>query len=327
MTLTRPKRNLIKYILLSMLVVAAPFKGFASTTYQPLSTTDFETGQIQGFDTNYGSWYVQANTGDIKITSAPGGKGGNAALVSINKSENYSNVANGVPRAELSSNVKLYLGKDYNLSWKTYMPTDFQFDNSNNRDQFMQVHQTSTQGDGEPPFTIGLAGSKYYYSSYFGNPVVVNFADASGDKGKWVTWNLHYVPSANSSTATTEISKNGQLVAKYTGQNAFSDGTGYLKLGIYKWDWNNVATNVTNRSIYFDDAVISQGAQQQTVSAVPASPSNLTMTNLTKGTSTGNYYVNLKWQDNSNNESGFKILQSINSTSNFNFIKSPGENS
>ena len=61
-------------------------------------------------------------------------------------------------------------------------------------------------------------------------------------------------------------------------------------------------------------------------SQAPTAPSNLIVTGVYKGTTTRNYYVALKWADNSNNETGFQIYQSINSSSNFSLIKSPAAN-
>lgn len=222
-----------------------------AATYQPISTTNFEFGSITTGGSNYYDWYVQCNTGDITILPASIGK---VAKVSINKSENFSKVANGSPRAELQNRKILYTGKDYKIEWKTHLPPDFKFDNPDNRELFMQIHHTS--GDGSPPVEVGLAGNKYYYdTASFGAPR--KFSDASLDKGKWVSWVMHYKPSVTGG-ALTEIYKNGQLLVSYAGKNAYPTGNGYMKLGIYKWDWKNSSwpSIVTNRTIYFDDAVI-----------------------------------------------------------------------
>ena len=64
-----------------------------------------------------------------------------------------------------------------------------------------------------------------------------------------------------------------------------------------------------------------------TVGQIPNAPSNLTFVSVAKGATSGNYYVNLTWKDNSNNETGFEIYQSINSTGNFKLIKTLAANS
>ncbi|OGH97019.1 MAG: hypothetical protein A2104_09690 [Candidatus Melainabacteria bacterium GWF2_32_7] len=62
------------------------------------------------------------------------------------------------------------------------------------------------------------------------------------------------------------------------------------------------------------------------ISNVPAAPSELAVTGVSRGATSGNYYVNLTWKDNSNNETGFEILQSINSINNFQVAKTPAAN-
>lgn len=252
-------KNKIKIgVLSASILIPAVVLSQIAMTYKPISSTDFETGSITQGGTNYYDWYVQANTGAITTVTAPAGKGGIAAKVTINKSDNFSKVANGTPRAELQSRKTLYTGKDYKIEWKTYLPLDFKFDNPDNRELFMQVHQTA--GDGSPPIEVGLSGNKYYYdSNFFGAPKAFN--DASLDRGKWISWTMHFKPSATGG-AITEIYKNGVLLVTYTGKNAYSTGNGYMKTGIYKWDWNNQSwpSKVTNRTIYFDDINISEGS-------------------------------------------------------------------
>ena len=58
-----------------------------------------------------------------------------------------------------------------------------------------------------------------------------------------------------------------------------------------------------------------------------AAPSDVAITSVSKGATSGTYYVNLTWKDNSTTETGFKIYQSINSTSNFQIVKTPIANS
>jgi hypothetical protein len=56
--------------------------------------------------------------------------------------------------------------------------------------------------------------------------------------------------------------------------------------------------------------------------AVPAAPTNLAATGTTKN-SAGQLFIGLKWQNNATNATSLEILQSINSTSNFQVIKTP----
>ena len=72
---------------------------------------------------------------------------------------------------------------------------------------------------------------------------------------------------------------------------------------------------------------VPQYIQANTTVTVPAAPSNLAVTGVSKGASTGAYYVNLAWNINSTNQTGFNIFQSINSTSNFTQIATVAANS
>jgi len=60
---------------------------------------------------------------------------------------------------------------------------------------------------------------------------------------------------------------------------------------------------------------------------IPAAPSTLKVTSVTKGATTGNYFVNLTWVDNSNNETQFELQQSVNSTNAFRAVAIPAQNS
>ncbi|MDD3149651.1 MAG: hypothetical protein PHV68_02360, partial [Candidatus Gastranaerophilales bacterium] len=70
----------------------------------------------------------------------------------------------------------------------------------------------------------------------------------------------------------------------------------------------------------------SNTAEAVIVKPVPKAPSNLVIESTAKGATSGNYYVNLKWNDNSDDESGFEILQATGSTDNFSVIKTPTAN-
>ncbi|MDD3014116.1 MAG: fibronectin type III domain-containing protein, partial [Candidatus Gastranaerophilales bacterium] len=59
---------------------------------------------------------------------------------------------------------------------------------------------------------------------------------------------------------------------------------------------------------------------------VPATPTNLGLTSVTRGGTSGSYYINLTWKDNATNETGYEILESVNSTSSFRIIKTPAVN-
>ncbi|MDD3013295.1 MAG: heparin lyase I family protein [Candidatus Gastranaerophilales bacterium] len=221
--------------------------------------SNFDSGKIQPHPNKDDGWYIQANPGDIKIVDAPGGKKGKALRVSISKTEDFAGVANGSPRAELLRPREFYHGEDYTIKWKTFLPDNFQFDNSSNEEIITQIHQDAASGS--PPFALGLAGNKYFMVSdtplgkqkkFFGNAEI--------DSGKWIDWTLHYKPSF-SDEGLSELYKNGQSVAKFVGPNTYpNNDIGYLKIGIYKWFWKKPSypSKVDSLTIYFDDISISQ---------------------------------------------------------------------
>ena len=72
-----------------------------------------------------------------------------------------------------------------------------------------------------------------------------------------------------------------------------------------------------------------ESAATNTVSTVfgaPTAPSTLTMTGVTKGATTGIYYVNLKWTDNSSNETGFNVYKSTSATGTFSLVATTAAN-
>jgi len=83
-----------------------------------------------------------------------------------------------------------------------------------------------------------------------------------------------------------------------------------------------VAVNATGKSAVSN--VIE--AKVGTTATVPATPSNLTLVSVTKGITSGSYYINLTWKDNATNETGYEILESVNSTGSFQILKTPAAN-
>jgi len=222
-------------------------------------TSNFESGSIQPHPRENDGWYIQANSGDIKIVDAPGGKKGKALKVSINKNEDFSPVVNGSPRAELLRPREFYHGENYIIKWKTFLPEGFQFDYPSNEEIITQIHQDASSGS--PPFAIGLAGDKYFMVSDTPIGKQKNFFGSAGpDCGKWVTWSLNYKPSF-SDEGLIELYKNGKPVAKFVGPSAYpGNDSGYLKIGIYKWFWKKPSypSKVDSITIYYDEVSISQ---------------------------------------------------------------------
>jgi hypothetical protein len=183
---------------------------------------------------------------------------GHALKVTINRTDDYSRVANGVPRAEVSFGTvcRFARGTEYLIRWGTFIAPEFEFDNQQ-PEGLAQIHEGARAGS--PPFGLNLNGSNYEVrvQGKQGNTVIGN---AAADKGKWVQWSLRYKPDERGPGAITELYKDNKIVFNGNGTaNAWpNDDSSYFKIGIYKWWWQSRPSNVTLRTIYFGDVSIAE---------------------------------------------------------------------
>lgn len=227
--------------------------------FSPLVETNFPNMSLK-------PWRVQANQGDIEIVPNPTKFSKNVMKAHINIDEDFSNIANGSPRAEiLDAGVMIINDSEYLIKFKTYLPKDFQFEtNYSNPSIFFQVHQQDIYL-GSPPFAMEIDKGQYVMTSMT-SPVgvpkdfefsVIPFGKIKNDLGKWVDWKVFYKPS-HSERGRVIIWKNGALVLDYTGCCAYNNSTGYLKFGIYKWNWKRVPSTTTDVITYFADIHVCQ---------------------------------------------------------------------
>jgi len=87
------------------------------------------------------------------------------------------------------------------------------------------------------------------------------------------------------------------------------------------------AVTINNQSVTISNSPVYLKTAGTPVATVPAAPTNLQVVNVTKGATTGAYYVNLTWTDNSGDETGFQIQQSVNSTNTFQSVATPAAGS
>jgi hypothetical protein len=178
--------------------------------------------------------------------------------VSINSTQDYSHVANGAPRAEVSFGnlCRFERGKEYLIRWSSLIPQDFEFD-SMQPEGIAQIHEGSPSGS--PPFGLNLNGSQYQVRVQ-GRTGATTIGDASGDKGRWVQWSLRYKPDDSGTDGITELYKDNKVVLNANGTpNAWQgDDRAYFKMGIYKWWWQSRPSAVTDRTMYFGDVAMSQ---------------------------------------------------------------------
>lgn len=181
--------------------------------------------------------------------------GGPALQTTMNRADDFSNVANGTPRAELSfaGLTKFFIGGDYEVQWSTMIPRDYDLDHQQ-VEIVTQIHQSSPQGS--PPFALMLAGDSYQVDIRGPHAVrKFTFGDPRNDVGRIVYWVLRYQPDETGASSVTDLYKDGALVVQ--GRhivNAYPNEVGaYLKIGVYKWDWKSRPSDVTVRTMYYGD--------------------------------------------------------------------------
>lgn len=123
---------------------------------------------------------------------------------------------------------------------------------------------------------------------------------------------------------------NGILQRDFTeGKVLFNDtsssATVTLPSGVYTTVDGNAVTTVTLGSLKGIVLKSKGSTPPPPVTTAPAAPSEMTVASVVKGATSGKYFINLTWKDNSNNETGFELYQSLNA-SDFQLIKTPAAN-
>ncbi|HGL6716647.1 polysaccharide lyase [Burkholderia contaminans] len=182
---------------------------------------------------------------------------GTLLRVTMNRWQDFSSVASGTPRSEISFSpvFRFVNGGDYEVRWSTVIPADYRFD-SRQPELIAQLHQWGSNGS--PPFALLLNNGRYEVDvrAAPGMPSrSIAFGDPSADRGKRVCWVLRYRPDDRGVDALTDVFRNGERVVHVTGvPNAYpNDRDAYFKLGLYKWWWKTRPSDVTERTMYYGD--------------------------------------------------------------------------
>lgn len=230
--------------------------------YTELVKTDFSDSSVM-------LWKIQANPEDVTVTTNPTNSSKNVLKVHMNINEDFSHVANGSPRAEIVT-TKFFLENDseYLIEFKTYLPDDFRLETSeSNPHCFFQVHQNISTGS--PQLLLGIDRNEYQMTSDSAvsflehKKVIKYFGNVKKDLGKWVKWTIFYTPSFGENGKVI-ILKNNRTVLNYKGVCAYNNTAGYLKFGIYKWNWQKTPTTVTDMTTYFSNINIYKLIQKDT---------------------------------------------------------------
>jgi hypothetical protein len=232
-----------------------------TTAFASIYDKLFSTTWSGGIDAEIG---VQANAGDIVVVDDPVVAGRKAVRVQMSKSEDFSKIANGVPRAELifPKAVSFSQGPDYLLRWSTFIPAGFKFD-TKQAVIVTQVHQGKWTGG--PTIALALQGKRYAISERGGaNTTTVSAGKwlccADSDQGKWVNWALRYVADDSGHHASTQLWKDGHSVFASQGTpNAYVGvQDAYLTMGLYKAGWNESSSDVSEITLFFGPVSVSK---------------------------------------------------------------------
>ncbi|MFP6557997.1 heparin lyase I family protein [Paraburkholderia sp. B3] len=226
----------------------------ANSNGRPQPTLLFSADWAKGISKAFG---VQANAGDLEVIPDPTGKFERVLRVTLNRSEDFAHVENGVPRGELlfPAPVRFEQGKEYIVKWSTLLPSDFEFDAK----QLVIITQIN-QGHwlGGPTVALALEGAKYAISQHGGvHHEQVSAGEwlccADKDKGRWVNWKLDYVSDETGNVASTRLFKDDLLVFDSEGHPNAYPGVedSYFKIGLYKPDWNKKPTDINRISIFY----------------------------------------------------------------------------
>jgi hypothetical protein len=171
---------------------------------------------------------------------------------------------NGGTRAELSFPLATSLNRWY--SYALYAPSaQYKYDDDD--EVLSQWHQ----GGGETPALCIRVREDRLYIRILGTWVDLGVFE----KDKWQAYVMHIIHSSGSD-GLIEFWRNGVKIMNRTGPNMYSLSDDdfhypYLKMGIYKSDWNGSSTTSTSvRVLYYDDIKI--GNELATYSTMAPTP-------------------------------------------------------
>lgn len=210
-------------------------------------------GQLLFSDNLEGSSYLSGwniqNGGTayaIQHLAAPGG--GKALRMELRQ---------GDPPNNSGTRTEVYYPQRLGEAWysfKCYFPSaDYPDETGTSRESICQFHQGGGSGS---PYNMLLV-EKGVFRLFLDNDAGRNIRLDIGSQVKdfWHTF-VFYTRFSEFAEGHVKCWHNGSLVADETGPNLASGfSLPELKLGIYKWDWNNGGTTTTDKRVMFLDDV------------------------------------------------------------------------
>jgi hypothetical protein len=227
----------------------------ASAGAAELFKGDYETGTFS----QYGS--VEGHSGEIWVQSALTRSGAYAQKVTVLQTER--DMGGSAWRAETVKDSGLG-GKAGQTLWygfSYYIPADWVYDSSTS-EVIWQLHEFPDACETwRSPYlalyaqgnTVSLVRRYDSKACTVGNTPegIATVATTPLVRGQWVDVVIKAQFSYTSS-GRTQYWVNGQLVGDQAGGNIYNDiRPGYLKIGLYRWEWKNTA--IASRTMYHDE--------------------------------------------------------------------------
>ncbi|MCX8129454.1 MAG: heparin lyase I family protein [Clostridia bacterium] len=254
-------------LIISVLVFFSPLK--AQTTGTEL-TEGFETGNLDSWNRCFST----ATGYSAQIVNNIRNSGNNSLRMELRRDDP---IIQGSKRSEVSLPEETPLEENWYVV-HIYLP-DGAEDYENDPDSpeiILQWHNypdTNEQWT-SPPLALLTRNNHYYIERLWdegvysttslmknkGNYDLVDLGSYANDKGRWVEWAFHVKWGwLDSQNPFIKIYKDKKQVFSRVGPNTTNDSKGnYMKMGIYKWEWNNPANRsvVQKRVVYYDDIYI-----------------------------------------------------------------------
>jgi len=264
-------------VLLFLLTLAGGCGNLADAHSDILFEMNFEQG-------NYSPLWHDGNK-HISVVNTRARAGTRAARFELDRSAPVSY------RTELTfQGVHTFrIGQEYWLGMSIFLPEDWASDHS--RDIVAQIHSWPDKELGEewrnPPLALYVAGEQWAMRiradskeltrkvkgqwQYTLDKAFDNLAPIK--RGQWTDWVFH-IKYRYDSQGLLEAWMDGKKVVEHRGPVTQNDkGGGFLKIGLYKWDWKEKRTATSRRALYIDEIRIAgPGAGYAAVSPRSVAP-------------------------------------------------------
>ncbi|WP_193745697.1 polysaccharide lyase [Desulfocurvibacter africanus] len=204
----------------------------------------------------------------ISVVSSPVRTGTRAALFELDRSAPVSY------RTELTfQGVHSFrIGHEYWLGMSVFLPEDWAVDYS--AEIVAQIHSWPDKDLGEewrnPPIALYVTGEQWIMRIRADKSTLTRKGNgqwrytldktfehlAPIRRGQWTDWVFH-IKYHYDSTGLLEAWADGKKVVEHRGPVTQNDKAGgFLKIGLYKWDWRNSRTATSRRALYIDEVRI-----------------------------------------------------------------------